>query len=160
MTPPIFHQIGDERQFSLLSRGDRIWARWRGWDQPRQLLFLTPNGDAGDAISDQVLATWSKEIGVIVFDLPLTGRRQSDKLSRDTLPEDWEEQIHADIQSILACVGLNGDRIKVLGTPETQAIIESLEGPCLCLDGPASADDSTWFAATLARLGLVETEDE
>jgi hypothetical protein len=102
-----------ERQFSVLSGGDRFSVRLAAAQGPsRYLVLLTgPDGCACGGFIDAAIAAWSHFAAVAALDLPLCGTRSSDKLSAVALDrghplagrlrEDVARQLRTDLENAL-----------------------------------------------------------
>jgi hypothetical protein len=75
----------DEGGFCLLSRGDRVWGRCRpaaaGGGRRGAVIFLSPDGESEHDWVTRAFQRWSAWATVATLDLPLCGRRYSEKLS-------------------------------------------------------------------------------
>jgi hypothetical protein len=85
LTRPEGASSTDEGGFCLLSRGDRVWGRCRPSASDRLersgVIFLSPDGDSEHGWVTRAFDGWSNWATIASLDLPLCGRRRSEKLS-------------------------------------------------------------------------------
>ena len=115
----IYGGTGGQVRFSFVSRGDRVYGRVvtppRGGRYPF-LLVTAPDGRCENPFVEAAMAAWSGSYAVATLDLPLCGRRRSDKLTAvalnathplgRSLRADLESQLESDLTR---CLGLLGD---------------------------------------------------
>jgi hypothetical protein len=165
---------GSALHFSLLSRGDRVG----GWLQPCAeagarplILVLGPQGRADEPLTEAARAAWSGWAGIASLDLPLCGRRRSDKLGvaalagagplAEAVCADLEQQARSDLTRALGalvrleCVAPERVALVAAGTSAQRALgfaqAAALAAIALCGHErralPAPAEPARWYVA-------------
>ncbi len=162
-----------EARIDLLCRGDRVRVRLAVPDRPGPhplIVWLSADGTASAGEADAALADWSSWAAVATLDLPLCGRRSSEKLTdaafdsshplHARLRPEVESQFAADLDLALAHLGSRDDvdagRIGLVARGRAAALAETLSNlrtrfrrVVICADAAATPD---WLGATGAAL--------